>query len=125
MDTDDLGWILQGYKLDDPRLETTTLGPVVSLRSAANIRAHVAEAVSKGAKALIDESDFPIAKEGTTYVAPQVLVDVDHSMKVMMEETFGPVVGIMKVKSDEEAVRLINDSPYGLTASVVRLVCLR
>lgn len=57
-----------------------------------------ARAVSKGAKALIDESLFPLAKEGTTYVAPQVLVDVDHSMKVMSDETFGPVMGIMKVR---------------------------
>lgn len=110
---------LQAYVLDDPRKEDTTLGPVVSLRSAANIRAHIAEAVSKGAKALIAEGDFPNAKEGTTYVAPQVLVDVDHSMKVMMEETFGPVMGVMKVKSDAEALKLINDSPYGLTSSIV------
>lgn len=115
---------MQGYVLDDPRLESTTLGPVVSLRSAANIRAQIAEAVAQGAKALIDESEFPIAKEGTTYVAPQVLVDVDHSMRVMMEETFGPVMGIMRVKTDEEAVRLINDSPYGLTSSVVSLRCV-
>jgi len=100
-----------------------------------------APTVSQGAKALISESDFPEAKEGTTYVAPQVLIDVDHSMKVMSEETFGPVVGIMKVrlsnhaceslltrsdiscirvqvKSDEEALKLINDSPYGLTCSI-------
>ena len=110
--------IVNDYVLDDPRLETTTLGPVVSLRSAANIRAHVREAVAAGAQALIPESAFPVAKEGTTYVAPQVLVDVDHSMRVMMEETFGPVVGIMKVSGDDEALRLINDSPYGLTASV-------
>ncbi|GAA5922223.1 aldehyde dehydrogenase family protein [Sporobolomyces koalae] len=110
--------VVKEYKLGDPREQETTLGPVISLRSAATIREHVKEAVSKGAHALIDESDFPEAKEGTTYVAPQVLINVDHSMKVMSEETFGPVVGLMKVKSDEEAVRLINDSPYGLTCSV-------
>ncbi|GAA6059070.1 hypothetical protein JCM10212_002041 [Sporobolomyces blumeae] len=110
--------VVKAYKLGDPREHETTLGPVISLRSAATIRQHVAEAVSQGAKALIPESDFPEAKEGTTYVAPQVLINVDHSMKVMSEETFGPVVGIMKVKSDEEAVKLINDSPYGLTSSV-------
>ena len=51
-------------------------------------------------------------------MAPQALVNVDHSMKVMMEETFGPVVGIMKVRDDAEAIRLMNDSPYGLTASI-------
>ncbi|POY73901.1 hypothetical protein BMF94_3072 [Rhodotorula taiwanensis] len=110
--------VVKGYKLGDPREQETTLGPVVSLRSAATIREHIAEAVSKGATALIDESAFPLAKEGTTYVAPQVLVNVDHSMKVMSEETFGPVMGIMKVKDDAEALELINDSPYGLTASI-------
>ncbi|CDR49200.1 RHTO0S24e00562g1_1 [Rhodotorula toruloides] len=110
--------VVKGYKLGDPRQDDTTLGPVISLRSAATIREHVSEAVSKGARALIPESHFPEAKEGTTYVAPQVLVDVDHSMKVMSEETFGPVVGIMKVKDDAEALRLINDSPFGLTCSI-------
>ncbi|BGP67503.1 hypothetical protein NBRC10513v2_000823 [Rhodotorula toruloides] len=110
--------VVKGYKLGDPRQDDTTLGPVISLRSAATIREHVSEAVSKGARALIPESHFPEAKEGTTYVAPQVLVDVDPSMKVMSEETFGPVVGIMKVKDDAEALRLINDSPFGLTCSI-------
>ena len=85
--------------LATPLNESTTLGPVISLASAARIRAQVADAVAAGAKALIDESLFPEAKEGTTYVAPQVLVDVDHSMEVMSEETFGPVVGIMKVSA--------------------------
>ncbi|GAA5979929.1 hypothetical protein JCM10908_001468 [Rhodotorula pacifica] len=110
--------VVKGYKLGDPREQETTLGPVVSLRSAATIREHIAEAVSQGARALIPESECPAAKEGTTYVAPQVLVDVTHEMKVMKEETFGPVMGIMKVKDDAEALRLINDSPYGLTSSI-------
>ncbi|GAA5905469.1 hypothetical protein JCM5296_005880 [Sporobolomyces johnsonii] len=110
--------VAKEYHLGDPREESTTLGPVISLRSAATIREHIAEAVSRGARALIPESDFPEAKEGTTYVAPQVLVDVDHGMKVMSEETFGPVMGVMKVKSDEEALSMINDSNYGLTCSV-------
>ncbi|BGP29105.1 hypothetical protein JCM10296v2_000843 [Rhodotorula toruloides] len=110
--------VVKGYKLGDPRQDDTTLGPVISLRSAATIREHISEAVSKGARALIPESHFPEAKEGTTYVAPQVLIDVDHSMKAMSEETFGPVVGIMKVKDDAEALRLINDSPFGLTCSI-------
>lgn len=77
------------------------------------------DTVSKGAKALISSEKFAsVAKEGSTYVAPQVLVDVNHSMRVMMDETFGPVVGVMKVSSDEEALKLMNDSPYGLTASI-------
>ena len=66
----------------------------------------------------MSESDFPRAAAGTPYFGPTVLVDVDHSMRVMTEESFGPVIGIMKVSSDDEAVRLMNDSEYGLTASI-------
>ena len=106
------------YVLDDPLDQKTTLGPMAQPRLAATVRDHVGEAVSKGARALIDTSAFRRDREGSTYVAPQALVDVDHSMKVMMEETFGPVVGIMKVRDDAEAIRLMNDSPYGLTASI-------
>jgi len=110
--------IVKKYKLGDPTSPDTNLGPVVSLASADRIRKQVAKAVKSGAKPLIPEDLFPIAQPGTTYVAPQVLVDVNHSMDVMMEETFGPIIGIQKVSSDEEALELMNDSPYGLTASV-------
>ncbi|KAJ7057783.1 succinate semialdehyde dehydrogenase [Mycena amicta] len=110
--------IVKGYKLGDPSLETTNLGPVVSVASADRIRKQVDDAIAAGAKALVPSQLFPIAQPGSAYVAPQVLVDVKHSMDVMMEETFGPVVGIQKVTSDEDAVQLMNDSPYGLTASV-------
>jgi acyl-CoA reductase-like NAD-dependent aldehyde dehydrogenase len=106
------------YILGDPLNHETTLGPVVRQRSADLIRAHIAEAISCGAKALIDEARFPRAQHNTPYVAPQILVNVDHSMRVMTEETFGPVVGVMPVSSDEEAIQLMNDSVYGLTASV-------
>src|SRR5437868_6768530 len=82
------------------------------------VRAHIKDALGKGAKALIDAKSFPADKEGTPYVAPQVLVDVDHRMQVMTEETFGPVVGIMAVDGDEQAIQLMNDSRYGLTASI-------
>ncbi|KAJ7749267.1 succinate semialdehyde dehydrogenase [Mycena maculata] len=110
--------IVKRYKLGDPTRENTTLGPVVSLASAERIRKQVADAVAAGAKALVPPELFPIAKPTTGYVVPQVLVDVNHTMDVMKEETFGPVVGIQKVASDEEAVELMNDSPYGLTASI-------
>jgi acyl-CoA reductase-like NAD-dependent aldehyde dehydrogenase len=106
------------YVLDDPLDPNTTLGPMAQQRLAATVREHTSEAVGKGARALIDTKTFKRDESGSTYVAPQVLVDVDHGMKVMMEETFGPVVGIMKVKDDDEAIRLMNDSPYGLTASI-------
>ena len=82
------------------------------------MRKQTAEAVRQGAKALIDTKAFAADKPGTPYLAPQVLVDVDHSMSVMAEESFGPVIGIMKVKSDEDAIRLMNDSHYGLTAAL-------
>ncbi|NNL64606.1 MAG: aldehyde dehydrogenase family protein, partial [Myxococcales bacterium] len=77
-----------------------------------------AEARAKGARALIDPADFPADAEGTPYLAPQVLVDVDHGMRVMHEESFGPVVGIQAVADDAEAVERMNDSDFGLTASV-------
>jgi len=70
---------------------------------------------TRGRRALLDPK---ADREGTPYLAPQVLVDVDHGMAVMTEETFGPVVGIMAVASDEEAIGLMNDSRYGLTASI-------
>ena len=106
------------YVLGDPRDQATTLGPMAQPRLAATVRDHIGEALHKGARALIDTKAFAKDAAGSTYVAPQALVNVDHSMKVMMDETFGPVVGIMKVKDDGEAIALMNDSPYGLTASI-------
>src|SRR5437764_1429642 len=83
------------YRLGNPLEPATTLGPMVRADAAASVRAQIQEALGKGAKALIDPKSFPADKEGTPYLAPQVLVDVDHRMQVMTEETFGPVVGIM------------------------------
>ena len=106
------------YSLGNPLESTTNLGPMVRSSSADFVRMQTNQAVSGGAKALIDESLFPSSKQGSPYLAPQVLVDVNHSMDVMKEESFGPVVGIMKVKDDQEALQLMNDSKYGLTASL-------
>ena len=106
------------YRLGNPLLQDTTLGPMAATRFADTVRAHIDEALARNARPLIDPKQFSADKMGTAYLMPQVLVDVDHSMRVMMEESFGPVVGIMKVSSDQEAVALMNDSPYGLTASV-------
>lgn len=106
------------YRLGNPLDRETTLGPMVRAASADFVRGHIADALKKGARALIDEKRFPLSKAGTPYLAPQVLVDVTHDMAVMKDETFGPVVGIMKVRSDDEAILLMNDSPYGLTASL-------
>jgi acyl-CoA reductase-like NAD-dependent aldehyde dehydrogenase len=106
------------YRLGNPLDGETTLGPMVRTDAARTVREQIAEAVSLGAKALIDANAFPAAREDTPYVAPQVLVGVDHRMRIMSEETFGPAVGIMRVTGDDEAVELMNDSRYGLTASV-------
>jgi acyl-CoA reductase-like NAD-dependent aldehyde dehydrogenase len=86
-------------------------------RFAAVVRGQVEDAIAAGATALIDPARFP-SDDGGAYLAPQVLINVDHSMRVMMEESFGPVVGIMKVSGDAEAISLMNDSPYGLTCSI-------
>lgn len=110
-----VAWV-QALKLGNPFDAESTLGPMANKRFAAVVRGQIADAVAAGAKALIDPALF--ADDGGAYLAPQILVNVDHSMRVMMEESFGPVVGIMKVKDDAEAIALMNDSPYGLTASI-------
>jgi acyl-CoA reductase-like NAD-dependent aldehyde dehydrogenase len=106
------------YRLGSPLEPDTTLGPVVRAAAADAVRDQVRDAVKRGARQLIEESRFAASAAGTPYLAPQVLVAVDHSMRIMREETFGPAVGIMKVASDEEAVRLMNDSEFGLTAAI-------
>ncbi len=111
-----VAWV-SGLKLGNPFEAETTIGPMANVRFARIVREQIAEAIVAGAKPLIDPTQFP-ADDGGAYLAPQVLVNVDHSMRVMREESFGPVVGIMKVTSDDEAVALMNDSPYGLTASI-------
>jgi len=108
----------RSYVLGDPLDGATTLGPMVKASSADFVRRQIADAIASGARALIDAETFAANATGTPYLAPQVLVDVDHSMSVMREESFGPVVGIMAVDGDEQAVQLMNDSAYGLTASV-------
>ncbi len=107
-----------GYRLGNPLDEETTLGPMVRAAAADFVQGQINEAVFAGARTLIDPSAFPADDPGSPYLAPQVLTGVDHSMRVMTEESFGPVVGIMKVASDDEAVRLMNDSEFGLTASI-------
>ena len=104
--------------LGDPNKEETTLGPMVSAAAADAVRAQVDAAIAQGARAHIDEADFPASRKRTPYLAPQILTQVNHQMEVMVEETFGPVIGVMAVESDEEAIALMNDSHYGLTVSV-------
>ncbi|RIA47628.1 aldehyde dehydrogenase family protein [Dichotomicrobium thermohalophilum] len=107
----------RALKLGNPLDPETTLGPMAHPRFAEEARVQVAEAVNSGATAHIDRGDFP-EDDGGAYLMPQVLTNVTHQMRVMREETFGPVVGIMPVAGDDEAIELMNDSPYGLTAAI-------
>jgi acyl-CoA reductase-like NAD-dependent aldehyde dehydrogenase len=108
----------RGYVLGNPLDPATNIGPMVNAKSAAFLRGQIAEALAAGATALVAETEFAASRVGTPYLGPVVLTNVDHSMRVMTEESFGPVIGIMKVRSDDEAISLMNDSPYGLTASI-------
>ncbi|MCJ8333331.1 MAG: aldehyde dehydrogenase family protein [Epibacterium sp.] len=107
--------LVKGYKLGNPMDPETTLGPMANARFAAEVRAQIAEAVAEGATALID--DFA-EDDGGAYLTPQILTNVTHDMRVMRDESFGPVVGIMKVSSDAEAISLMNDCEFGLTVSL-------
>ena len=109
-------WV-RAQRLGNPLEQGTTMGPMAHKRFAAIVRDQVAEAVAQGAHALIDPSEFP-TDDGGAYLAPQIMTHVTHDMRVMREESFGPVVGIMPVKDDAEAIRLMNDCAYGLTASI-------
>ena len=108
--------IVNGYVLGNPLEAETTLGPMAHVRFADEVRSQTAEAIAAGAKAHIDPADFP--KDGGAFLMPQILTNVAHVMRVMREETVGPVVGIMSVKNDAEALALMNDSDFGLTASL-------
>ena len=105
------------YKLGNPLDPETTQGPMANIRFADEVRAQTSEAIAAGAIPMIDPALFP-EDDGGTYLMPQILTNVNHEMRVMRDESFGPVVGIMKVSSDEEAIALMNDSEFGLTCSL-------
>ncbi len=102
------------YVLGNPLDAATTLGPMVRTSAAEFVRGQVKEAIAQGARAHLNIDKQP----ATPYLAPEILTNVDHRMRVMSEETFGPVVGIMRVANDDEAIALMNDSAYGLTAAI-------
>ena len=109
-----VAWV-NNLNLGNPLDQATTLGPMANVRFADEVRAQIDDAVAAGAKAHIEKMD---ADDGGAYLTPQVLTDVTHEMRVMRDESFGPVVGIMPVKDDEEAIALMNDSQFGLTAAI-------
>jgi len=106
------------YVLGNPLDPQTTLGPMVRGAAADAVRNQVSEALKLGARRVVPANVFPADRPGSPYLAPEVLVNVNHDMAVMRDETFGPVVGVMAVDSDEEAIERMNDSPYGLSASI-------
>ncbi|MGB6241707.1 MAG: aldehyde dehydrogenase family protein [Castellaniella sp.] len=110
--------LTEQYRLGDPLDPNINLGPVVRLRAAEEIRTVLARSIEMGARDCVDPGRFPMALPGSTYLAPSILTQVNHEMPVMNEECFGPVVGIMPVASDEQAVALMNDCRYGLTAAI-------
>ncbi|MFG6517927.1 aldehyde dehydrogenase family protein [Sulfitobacter sp. 1A13496] len=109
-----VAWV-NNLNLGNPLEEATTLGPMANVRFANEVRAQIDEALAAGAKAHIEKMP---ADDGGAYLTPQILTDVSHEMRVMRDESFGPVVGIMPVKDDEEAIALMNDSQFGLTAAI-------
>ena len=109
-----VGWA-NAQRLGNPLDPETSIGPMASIRFAESVRDQIEEARALGAKAHVDPM---AADDGGAYLTPQVLTDVTHDMRVMREESFGPVVGVMPVRNDEEAVHLMNDSRFGLTASI-------
>ena len=107
--------VVEAYTLGDPLDPGTDIGPMANVRFAREVRAQIDEALADGARAHIARKP---ADDGGAYLTPQILTEVTHDMRVMRDESFGPVVGIMRVSGDEEAIRLMNDSPFGLTASL-------
>jgi acyl-CoA reductase-like NAD-dependent aldehyde dehydrogenase len=114
------GWIAltRQYVLGNPLASETTLGPVVRPAAAETILRQIDASVGAGARPVFHGAEFGEGRLGRQYLAPQLLLEVDHSMAVMQEEIFGPVAGIMKVASDEAAISLINDTDFGLTAAI-------
>jgi acyl-CoA reductase-like NAD-dependent aldehyde dehydrogenase len=107
--------LVEAYNLGNPLEPETDIGPMAHVRFAKEVRDQIDEALAAGARAHIAQKP---QDDGGTYLTPQILTEVTHDMRVMRDESFGPVVGIMKVSGDEEAIRLMNDSPFGLTASL-------
>lgn len=111
--------VLKDYKVGDPFQKETQIGPVISKRAKETIEAHIKDALEKGARDATPENPtYTGLPDSGNFVTPTLLADVNHGMTVMTEETFGPVIAVMKVKDDDEAVRLMNDSEFGLTASI-------
>ncbi|MDZ7651272.1 MAG: aldehyde dehydrogenase family protein [Burkholderiaceae bacterium] len=108
---------VQGFRLGEPTDESTYIGPLTRAQQVKVLQMQVADALAKGAQLLLGGHAIT-DRPGGHWFAPTVLVNVSHDMTVMREESFGPIIGIQKVADDAEAVRMMNDTDYGLTAGV-------
>ena len=108
---------VRSFKIGDPREDDTYIGPLTRSAQVGVLEAQIEDAVRKGARVLTGGKRLK-GYGGGSYLAPTVLTDVNHRMSVMREETFGPVVGVMAVRDDAQAIELMNDTDYGLTAAV-------
>jgi acyl-CoA reductase-like NAD-dependent aldehyde dehydrogenase len=106
---------VKSYKVGDPMQESTYLGPLARAAQIEVLEGQIRDAVEKGARLVLGGKR--IERAGNWFEA-SVLTGVNHEMQLMREESFGPVIGIQKVANDEEAVELMNDTDYGLTAGV-------
>jgi acyl-CoA reductase-like NAD-dependent aldehyde dehydrogenase len=106
---------VKGFKLGDPMNEAIYIGAITRKPQLAVLQKHVADAKKKGARLLLGGN---IVKGAGNWFAPTVLSDVDHSMLVMRDESFGPIIGLQSVADDDAAIDLMNDTDYGLTAGV-------
>ncbi|HOV31899.1 MAG TPA: aldehyde dehydrogenase family protein [Candidatus Hydrogenedens sp.] len=109
--------LTQQYKLGDPMLKETTIGPLAVASARNFLKQQVEEAVAMGGKLVVSPEEFDVPTCGQ-FFAPAVVIDAPQKCSLMQEESFGPVIGILPVNSDEEAIQYMNDSPYGLTASI-------
>ena len=107
--------LVKSYTLGNPFDEATTIGPMANVRFAKEVRAQISEALDAGA---VKHIETMANDDGGAYLTPQILTNVSHDMRIMCDETFGPVVGIMSVKDDQQAIELMNDSQFGLTCSL-------
>jgi acyl-CoA reductase-like NAD-dependent aldehyde dehydrogenase len=108
--------VIDAYRLGDPMVEATTLGPLAQASNAELMSQQIEDAVSKGAHIMRGGHSRQMGKG--TFFEPTLLTEVTHDMEVMMVENFGPILPVMKVAEDSEAIQCINDSSYGLTSII-------
>jgi acyl-CoA reductase-like NAD-dependent aldehyde dehydrogenase len=107
---------LEEYVLGDPMNEATSMGPLASRNAPKFLESQVQDAVRRGARLLTGGG--PVADQAGNFFAPTLLADVSNNAEIMQEESFGPTLPVLSVRDDDEAIRLMNESRFGLTASV-------